>query len=223
MGVVVPEVGFMQQLRKITEEQDILLIIDEVMTGFRSKFGGAQDHFNISGDIICLGKVIGGGFPVGAYGARKEIMEMVAPLGPVYQAGTLSGNPIAMTAGIHTLKELKTLDPYAALAQKAAALENGIKQVATATTRIAEQTAIPTQVNRFGSMLSVFFTSQKVTNFETAQKADSKRFAKFFWKLIENGIYIPPSGFESWFLSAVHTDEDIERTLEVINKAYKTL
>lgn len=208
MGVVVPENDFLKKIETLTKKYKALLIVDEVMTGFRSKFGAAYEFFDIKADIVCLGKVIGGGMPVGAYGARKEIMEMVAPLGSVYQAGTLSGNPIAMAAGIETLKQLKNINPYDQFNKHATHLKIEMKN-------IAESKGIALQVNQFGSMINPFFTDKKVTDFESAQTSDTKLFAKFFWEMTNQGIYLPPSQFESWFLSAVHTDEDIQKTVDV--------
>ncbi len=212
MGVVLPTDAFIKELRKITKESGILLVVDEVMTGFRSKFGGAQELLGIEADITCLGKVIGGGFPVGAYGARNEIMEMVSPLGPMYQAGTLSGNPVAMAAGISTLSELKSQNPYDKLTRQAATIEKALLAA-------AEENGIALTVNRFGSMINPFFTSKTVTNFEEAQECDTERFTKFFWGLIENGVYIPPSQFEAWFLCSVLSDDDINKLVIAINKA----
>ncbi len=214
MGVVRPTKSFIKELREITEENDILLIVDEVMTGFRSKFGGAQDLLGIKADITTLGKVIGGGFPVGAYGARDEIMEMVAPLGDMYQAGTLSGNPIAMTAGIATLLELQKQNPYEDFEKTATYLEKHLKLA-------AKENGIDLQVNRFGSMLNPFFTKEKVTDFKSAQTADTKKFKKFFWKMIENGVFLPPSQFESWFLCTAMSKEDIMKVKNAIYEAMR--
>ncbi len=216
MGVVVPEQKFMTELRKITKENGILLVIDEVMTGFRKKFGGAQDHFDIIADITCLGKVIGGGMPVGAYGARDEIMNMVAPLGPVYQAGTLSGNPIAMACGIATLKELKKLNPYEKLEKEAAQIEQCILDA-------GKEFNVNVQVNRFGAMINPFFTKEKVIDFKTAQTSDTKLFGKFFWAMAENGMYIPPSQFEAWFLPATLSDNDMIKIKEAIRASIKSI
>ena len=216
MGVVVPDKNFMKQLRRITKENGILLVIDEVMTGFRKKYGGAQDYFNIQADITCLGKVIGGGMPVGAYGARNEIMNMVAPLGPVYQAGTLSGNPIAMACGIATLKELKRLNPYDKFEKEAAEIENCIVEA-------AKEFQIDIQVNRFGAMINPFFTKKKVTDFKSAQTSDTKLFGKFFWAMAENGMYIPPSQFEAWFLPATLSNDDLNKIKEAIRASLKSI
>ncbi|MDY0779792.1 glutamate-1-semialdehyde 2,1-aminomutase [Tenacibaculum sp. IB213877] len=212
MGVVTPKDNFLKELKEYLHSKGALLIVDEVMTGFRSKFGGAQELFGVEADITCLGKVIGGGFPVGAYGARNEIMEMVAPLGGMYQAGTLSGNPIAMAAGISTLTELKKQNPYEKFNEIAAILEVILLEK-------AKKHNVDIVVNRFGSMINPFFTNQEVTNFAEAQKSDTNKFAVFFWELIKNGVFIPPSQFEAWFLSSALTEKDIEKTTKAIDKA----
>jgi glutamate-1-semialdehyde 2,1-aminomutase len=212
MGVVQPSDAFIKELRKITKEKNVLLICDEVMTGFRSKFGGAQELLGIEADITCLGKVIGGGFPVGAYGARNEIMENVSPLGAMYQAGTLSGNPIAMAAGIATLTELKKQNPYDKFNKVAEKIENILLEA-------AKKNGVALTVNRFGSMINPFFTDITVTNFEDAQKSDTEKFAKFFWAMIHNGVFLPPSQFEAWFLSSALTDNDLRKVEKAINEA----
>ncbi len=216
MGVVLPSKEFIKELRFITKEKGILLIVDEVMTGFRSKFGGAQELLGIEGDITCLGKVIGGGFPVGAYGASNEIMQMVAPLGDMYQAGTLSGNPIAMASGIATLKELMILNPYEKF-------ERTAKRLETVLLEAAKENNIALQVNRFGSMINPFFTSEKVTNFETAQASDTAQFKTFFWNMVENGIFLPPSQFEAWFLSTALSEKDLKKTENAIRLSMKAV
>ncbi len=215
MGVVVPETTFMQELRELTKANNILLVIDEVMTGFRKKFGGAQDHFNVQADITCMGKVIGGGMPVGAYGAKSEIMDCVYPLGGVYQAGTLSGNPIAMACGLATLKELQKQD-Y----ERADRLGKEIKETLL---DAAEKAGLKIQVNQFGLMVNPFFTSEEVVDFESAQSCNTELFAKCFWAMAENGLYIPPSQFESWFLPITISDEEMELVKERIQKAFQTL
>tara|TARA_R100000750_G_scaffold45026_1_gene30209 strand:- start:41989 stop:43296 length:1308 start_codon:yes stop_codon:yes gene_type:complete len=212
MGVVLPSDHFIKELREITKAAGILLVVDEVMTGFRSKFGGAQELLGIVADITCLGKVVGGGFPVGAYGARNEIMQMVSPLGDMYQAGTLSGNPVAMAAGIATLTELKAQNPYEKFNQQAAIIEKALLDAAA-------ENGIALTVNRFGSMINPFFSAKKITNFTEAQECNTAKFTKFFWGLIENGIYIPPSQFEAWFLSSVISDEDMEKLIKGIKAA----
>lgn len=214
MGVVVPSQEFIQELRSITKAAGVLLVVDEVMTGFRSKFGGAQDLLGIEADITCLGKVIGGGFPVGAYGARDEIMHMVAPLGDMYQAGTLSGNPVAVAAGMATLEELKSQNPYASFEKNAQIIEQALIDA-------AKSNGIAVTVNRFGSMINPFFTSDKVTNFDEAQGCNTNQFSQFFWGLIENGVYIPPSQFEAWFLSSALSENDVTKVVEAIHMAMK--
>jgi len=211
MGVVQPSDAFIKGLRKITKEHNILLICDEVMTGFRSKFGGAQELIGIEADITCLGKVIGGGFPVGAYGARNEIMENVAPLGGMYQAGTLSGNPIAMAAGISTLTELKRQNPYKKL-------EAIAEKIETILVEAAAKHKVDITVNRFGSMMNPFFRKEEVTNFEEAQQCDTEKFAVFFWEMIKNGVFLPPSQFEAWFLCSALTDTDIANFSKAVEK-----
>jgi glutamate-1-semialdehyde 2,1-aminomutase len=216
MGVVRPNKEFIEQLNELTSANDILMIVDEVMTGYRAQFGATSELLGFNADIICLGKVIGGGFPVGAYGARNEIMEMVAPLGEMYQAGTLSGNPIAMACGYATLKTLKKKDPYKQFEIHAERIENILLEAAM-------ENNVELTVNRFGSMINPFFTSEKVVDFKSAQSSDTEKFKVFFWAMIENGIYIPPSQFESWFLSAELSGIDI-MTIEIaIQKAIKAV
>lgn len=214
MGVIQPDPEFIKSLREITRENDVLLIIDEVMTGFRSTFGGAQELLGVEADITCLGKVVGGGFPVGAYGARNEIMNMVAPLGEMYQAGTLSGNPIAMACGIKTLKVLKKKDPYTKFEKIGARIEKILIDA-------AEQNKVDIQVNRFGSMLNPFFTKEKVVDFKSAQTCDTNKFKVFFWKMIENGVFLPPSQFEAWFLSTEISKKDLLKIEKAVNVAMK--
>jgi glutamate-1-semialdehyde 2,1-aminomutase len=210
MGVVTPKEGFLKELKAYLESKGALLIIDEVMTGFRSTFGGAQELFDVEADITCLGKVIGGGFPVGAYGARNEIMEMVAPLGGMYQAGTLSGNPIAMAAGISTLTELKRQNPY----EKFDTIAKAIQEDLVAS---AEKYGVKITVNRFGSMINPFFTNVTVTNFEEAQTSDTKKFAVFFWEMMHNNVFLPPSQYEAWFLSSALSEKDIQKIRKAID------
>ena len=212
MGVVQPRSGFLKDLRRTTREFGALLIFDEVITGFRLAYGGAQSLYDITPDLTCLGKIIGGGLPVGAYGGRREIMEMVAPLGPVYQAGTLSGNPLAMTAGIETLRALGQPGAYQRLEEIAASLEAGIAEAAS-----SRDVAI--NVSRVASLLTVFFNDGPVTDYESASAADTARFAAFFRRLLARGIYWPPSQFEAAFLSLAHTDEDIRKTIDIIAEA----
>jgi glutamate-1-semialdehyde 2,1-aminomutase len=212
MGVVTPKDGFLKELKTYLESKGALLIVDEVMTGFRSKFGGVQELFGIEGDITCLGKVIGGGFPVGAYGARNEIMQEVAPLGGMYQAGTLSGNPIAMAAGISTLTELKKQNPYEQFNAVAEKIEEFL-------VTSAKENGIEITVNRFGSMINPFFTNVTVTNFEEAQTSDTKKFATFFWEMMRSGVFLPPSQFEAWFLSSALSEKDLEKIKRAIDAA----
>lgn len=215
MGVVVPEQDFMKGLRKLCDDNGILLVIDEVMTGFRKKFGGAQDHFGIQADITCMGKVIGGGMPVGAYGAKAEIMDLVAPIGEMYQAGTLSGSPIAMACGLATLTELKKHD-Y----ERADQLGKRVKAVLESA---AKEAGITITVNQFGLMVNPFFTSEKVTDFESAKTSDTALFAKFFWAAAEAGLYLPPSQFEAWFLPIVLTDDEMDEVERRIQKSFSLL
>lgn len=214
MGVVLPEEGFLQFLRDITRQYGALLIFDEVITGFRLGLGGAQEYYHITPDLTTLGKIVGGGMPVGAYGGRREIMEMVSPAGPVYQAGTLSGNPIATTAGIETLKLLKE-DPdiYKRLEAKAFKLEQAVKNVASG--RVC--------VNRIGSLMSIFFTKEQVKDYESAVSSDTSRYAEYFAYLLKSGIYAAPSQFEAMFLSDAHTQEDIGRTCDVMDSYFSEI
>lgn len=216
MGVVLPEGNFLKELKDYVTSKNALLIVDEVMTGFRSKFGGAQELLGVEADITCLGKVIGGGFPVGAYGARNEIMQMVAPLGGMYQAGTLSGNPIAMASGIATLKELKKQNPYKTFNRVADQIEQMLQTS-------AKKYNVDIVVNKFGSMINPFFTKSKVSNFEEAQTSDTDKFAVFFWEMIKNGVFLPPSQFEAWFLSTAMTTKDLMITAKAIDKAMEAV
>lgn len=216
MGVVPGSKSFLEELRKLCTEQGTVLIFDEVMSGFRVAWGGAQNLYNIEPDLTTLGKVIGGGLPVGAYGGKREIMEMVAPLGPMYQAGTLSGNPLAMTAGLVTLKKVKEIGAYDFLEKQSARLADGLKE-------ITDRYASPVSYNRVGSMVGMFFTNEKVIDFDTAVTSDTELFAKFFSKMLEAGVYLAPSQFESWFLSVKHNDEIIDQTLEKADQVLKSL
>ncbi len=212
MGCIIPCPGFLEGLRALCNREKIVLIFDEVMTGFRLSAGGAQASLNINADLVTYGKVIGAGMPVGAFGGKKEIMECVAPLGKVYQAGTLSGNPIAMIAGVTLLKELKNNPAiYNELEEKTLHLERGMKAVFD-----SKKTAVT--INRLGSMISVHFSNEPVTNFETAAKADQARFSAFFHHMLNAGVYLPPSAFESWFLNNALTGEDIEATINAVGK-----
>lgn len=217
MGVVPATKEFMKFVREITNENKALLIIDEVMTGFRLAIGGAQSIYGVKPDITCFGKIIGGGLPVGAYGGRREIMECIAPLGPVYQAGTLSGNPLSMTAGLVTLKYLKeNKGIYGELDRKGAKLQKGIEAA-------IEEFNIEATVNRVGSMTTLFFSKDKVHNYEAAKKCDTKSFAAYFSGMLEEGIYLPPSQFETFFISNAHSDGDIDKTIEAVRKVFKNM
>jgi glutamate-1-semialdehyde 2,1-aminomutase len=215
-GLYLPQPGFLEFLRKLTADDGALLIFDEVMTGFRLAMGGAQVRFGIRSDLSCFGKVIGGGLPVGAFGGRGEIMDHLAPLGPVYQAGTLSGNPLAMAAGIAALEALEAGNTHALLEARGQQLEAGL-------CRAAERARVPVQFNRCGSMFCAYFTAAPVRNLDDAMKSDRKRFAKYFHGMLEEGIYLAPSQFEAGFLSAAHTPADIERTIAAAERVLKTV
>jgi glutamate-1-semialdehyde 2,1-aminomutase len=213
MGCVLPEKGFLESLRAICDKENILLIFDEVMTGFRLAPGGAQEKLGIRADLVTYGKVIGGGMPVGAFGGRKEIMEHIAPLGKVYQAGTLSGNPLAMIAGITTLKILKENPSiYTELEEKTRYLHSGLEKV-------LKEKGVPFVINRFGSMISLHFNNDPVKDFETSSKSDMERFNKFFHAMLDQGIYLPPSAFESWFLNNALSVRDLDETIEAASQA----
>jgi glutamate-1-semialdehyde 2,1-aminomutase len=207
MGCVPPEPGFLEGLRSVTERHGALLIFDEVMTGFRLAYGGAQERFGITPDLTTLGKVVGGGFPLAAYGGRREIMEKMAPAGPVYQAGTLSGNPVAVSAGLAQLELLEDGEAYRVLEQRGAQLEQGLRAA-------ARHADLSCTINRLGSMITLFFADRPVRNYEDARASDTVHFAAFFQAMLANGIYLPPSQFEAAFLSTAHTEEDIQRTVE---------
>lgn len=215
MGVVPPVKSFLQDLRDITSQHGSLLIFDEVMTGFRVGYHCAQGYFNIEPDLTCLGKVIGGGLPVGAYGGKREIMQHVAPSGSIYQAGTLSGNPLAMTAGYETLKAL-TPATYDDINKKVDRLVAGYEEA-------AKEHGIPLQVNRAGSMVGFFFTEEEVIDYDTAKTSDEARFKAYYQGMIEQGIFLPPSQFEGLFLSTAHSDEDIEQTIQAVNHVFRNL
>lgn len=214
MGVIPPKEGFLHGLRELCDREEVCLIFDEVITGFRVAWSGAQGLYGVIPDLTCLGKVIGGGLPVGAFGGRRQIMEHLAPLGDVYQAGTLSGNPLAMTAGIETLHLLKEEGVYERLEELGA-------YICTEAQRLARRTNVPTCFNRVGSMFSIFFTSGPVYDFATAKRSDTEAFRRFFWSLLDQGIYIPPSQFEAWFISLAHQVEDIEKALNAMQIAFK--
>jgi glutamate-1-semialdehyde 2,1-aminomutase len=212
MGVVLPAAGFLEGLRRITRRHGALLIFDEVITGFRLCYGGAQKYFGIEPDLTTLGKIIGGGLPVAAYGGRQDLMERVAPLGPVYQAGTLSGNPLAMRAGIETLKRLSVPGFYESLDRKGAQMADGIIKALSAS-------GVAGQVPRVGSLMTLFFTDGAIRNYDNARKADTKRYAAFFRAMLDRGVLLAPSQFEAAFISAAHTDEDISRTAAACREA----
>jgi glutamate-1-semialdehyde 2,1-aminomutase len=216
MGVIPPEPGFLEGLRALTEAEGALLIFDEVITGFRVAYGGAQALYGVTPDLTCLGKIIGGGLPVGAYGGRREIMEMVAPLGPMYQAGTLSGNPLSMTAGIETLKALAEPGAYQRLEEKSARLADGLRAA-------AEATRTPVFQTRVGSMFCTFFSAERVVDCASAKRSDSSKYARFFRAMLENGVYLAPSQFEAGFLSLAHSEQDIERTIQAADAAFSRL
>jgi glutamate-1-semialdehyde 2,1-aminomutase len=215
MGVVPPQPGFLEGLREITEKNGSLLIFDEVMTGFRVGYNCAQGYFGVTPDLTCLGKVIGGGLPVGAFGGKAEIMEKIAPSGPIYQAGTLSGNPLAMTAGYETLRQL-TPESYEEFIRKADLLEAGLRNA-------AEKYDIPHTINRAGSMIGIFFTNEEVKSFESAKTSDLELFATYYREMANEGVFLPPSQFEGIFLSTAHTDDDIERTIMAAEKAFQKI
>ncbi|TQR97787.1 glutamate-1-semialdehyde 2,1-aminomutase [Paenibacillus ottowii] len=215
MGVVPPQPGFLEGLREVTQQYGSLLIFDEVMTGFRVGLHSAQGRFGVTPDLTCLGKVIGGGLPVGAYGGRRDILEQIAPAGPIYQAGTLSGNPLAMAAGYSTLK-LLTPEVYDRLEERAARLQTGFE-------RNARELGIPVTINRVGSMVCPFFTDEKVVNFDTAKTSNQDHFRRYFTELVNEGISVAPSQFEGMFVSGVHTVEDIDATIEANYRALKRL
>ena len=207
MGLVLPQPGFLEQLRSLTKAYGALLIFDEVMTGFRVALGGMQERVGITPDLTCLGKIIGGGLPVGAYGGRREIMEQVAPLGAMYQAGTLSGNPLAMAAGIATLTEMRKPGQYEELERKSQMLGNGLE-------RVKNETGVELQFARIGAMFCLYFTGQPVTDYASAKSSDTASFAQYFWNMLARGIYLPPSQFEACFISLALDDEMIKETIE---------
>lgn len=214
MGVVPPAEGFLQFLRDITSANGALLIFDEVITGFRLAPGGAQEYYGVTPDMTALGKIVGGGMPIGAYGGRREIMDMVSPMGPVYQAGTLSGNPIATTAGIETLKILKSHpEIYSSLEEKTDFLQKVIEESADG----------KVTVNRVGSLMSVFFTESPVTDFDSAFSSDTEKYSRYFGRMLDSGIYVAPSQFEAMFLSNAHSPEDIEKTASVMADFFSSL
>jgi glutamate-1-semialdehyde 2,1-aminomutase len=213
MGLVPPSPSFLSSLRSICDHTGALLILDEVMTGFRVARGGASERYGVTPDIAIMGKVIGGGLPVGAYGARRELMDLVAPVGPMYQAGTLSGNPLAMAAGFAALSGLNA-ETYDRLEARGARLESGLREAVQAA-------GVDAQVQRVGSMISVFFTSTPVVDFATAQTTDRALFGRLFHALLARGVYLPPSALEAWFMTDAHTDSDIDQTIDVFGEALR--
>ncbi len=215
-GCILPQVGFLQGLRDLCDRYGALLIFDEVMTGFRVALGGAQEKFKIKPDLTVLGKVIGGGLPVGTFGGRAEIMNLLAPLGPVYQAGTLSGNPLAMVAGIETLKLISKKGFFKQLEKTAQKLAEGLQKT-------AEEAGVAVQVPHIGGMLSLFFSESPVFDLDSAMKSDSEKFKKFFHGMLDRVIYLPPSAFEAWFVSAAHGKKEIEKTMKAARDCFKKL
>jgi glutamate-1-semialdehyde 2,1-aminomutase len=216
MGVVPPTDEFLPWLRMITQKYEILLIFDEVITGFRVHFGGAQTRYKVTPDLTCLGKIIGGGLPIGAYGGRKDIMQMIAPAGPVYQAGTLSGNPVAVAAGLETLRLLKNPGIYEQLEKKSKELAQGLGEA-------AQEANVSYYQTRVGAMLGGFFTDHPVTDYASAKKSDTARYAKFFHGMLQNGVYMAPSQFEAMLLSTAHSTSQIRHTVSVARKVFKIL
>ena len=216
MGVVPPAPDFLPALRQLATDHDLLLIFDEVISGFRVHYGGAQALYGVTPDLTVLGKIIGGGLPVGAYGGRRDIMDLIAPAGPVYQAGTLSGNPLAVTAGLATLKQLRAKNLYKQLEERSAALARGLADE-------AKRAGIALTQTRVGSMLTSFFTQEPVVDWNSAKKSDTKRYGLFFHGMLEQGIYLAPSQFEAAFLSTAHTSADIEKTIRAARVAFKSL
>jgi len=216
MGVVPPAPGFLESLRYATERDGALLIFDEVITGFRLAYGGAQTAFGIRPDLTILGKIIGGGLPVAAYGGRRDIMDLIAPLGPVYQAGTLSGNPLAMRAGLASLAKLNSAGFYEGLARKAERLATGLRAA-------LEESGVPGHVNAVGSLVTLFFAGDSIRNYAEAKKSDTVRFATFFREMLARGVFLPPSQFEALFISAAHTEDDIDWTIAAARAGLKAI
>jgi glutamate-1-semialdehyde 2,1-aminomutase len=216
MGVVAPAAGFLASLRSATAKAEALLVFDEVITGFRVHAGGAQALYGVKPDLTILGKILGGGFPIGAFGGRRDIMEMLAPCGPVYQAGTLSGNPVACAAGLTTLRLLEREAPYEMLEERAASLADGLREA-------AKRAGVPVQVNRVGSMLTIFFSDKPVVNYQTAALSDTRAYARFFHRMLERGVYLPPSQFEAVFVSAAHTPDDMLSVYEMAKAALQAI
>jgi glutamate-1-semialdehyde 2,1-aminomutase len=216
MGVVPPRAGFLDELRTLTTAHNALLIFDEVITGFRVAFGGAQTLYKITPDLTCLGKIVGGGMPLAAYGGRRDIMEWVAPIGPVYQAGTLAGNPVAVSAGIATLATLKTRNPYKAL-------EHVTKWFTDEIEELAREIGLNIRINRIGSMWTLFFNNAPVVDLTSAQRSNTALYATFFHQLLERGVYLPPSAFEAAFITTAHSKSVLRKALFAIEKTFKKL
>jgi glutamate-1-semialdehyde 2,1-aminomutase len=214
MGLVPPRPGYLEILRDLTAKHGALLVFDEVMTGFRVAYGGAQERFGVTPDLTVLGKIIGGGLPAAAYGGRAEIMDRVSPAGPVFQAGTLSGNPLAMAAGLATLRVLRDESPYLRLEELTARLADGLDRAAT-------DAGLPHAVQRVGSMITLFFNAEPVHSYEDAKRSDTRLFARFFWEMLARGVYLPCSQFEAAFVSAAHTDDDIDQTVAAAGEALR--
>jgi glutamate-1-semialdehyde 2,1-aminomutase len=214
MGLVPPRPGYLESLREITAKDGSILLFDEVMTGFRLAFGGAQERYGITPDLTALGKIVGGGLPAAAYGASTRLMDFVSPVGPIYQAGTLSGNPLAMAAGLTTLNLLRDERPYDRLEFLAARLEHGL-------TRAATDAKVPHVVQRVGSMLTLFFNPDPIWNYTDAKRSDTALFGRFFWEMLARGVYLPCSQFEAAFVSAAHTEADIDHTVKAAGEALK--
>ncbi len=216
MGLVPPLPGYLAALREMTEREGSLLLFDEVMTGFRVAFGGAQELYDIRPDMTALGKIIGGGLPAAAYGASAQVMDHVSPVGPVYQAGTLSGNPLAMAAGLETLRRLRDQSPYDRLESLSSRLADGLDRAAT-------DARVPHSVQRVGSILTLFFHDGPVNNYEDARRSDTRLFARFFWEMLARGVYLPCSQFEAAFVSAAHTDDDIDQTVQAARESLRAI
>jgi glutamate-1-semialdehyde 2,1-aminomutase len=216
MGVVPPHDDFLVGLRSLAERYGALLVLDEVITGFRVAYGGAQERYGVRADLTCLGKIIGGGLPVGAYGGRREIMQHMAPSGPVYQAGTLSGNPLAMAAGLAMLQELRETKPYDDLERRGARLEAGLVDA-------AERAGLAVSAGRAGSMMTLFFTPHTPRDYASVKTADTSRYAAYFRAMLEEGIYFAPSQFEATFVSTAHSDHDVEHTIQVAAEVMQSL
>jgi glutamate-1-semialdehyde 2,1-aminomutase len=216
MGCVAPRAGFLEGLRQLCDAEGILLIIDEVMTGFRVAYGGAQERFGVRGDLVCLGKIIGGGLPVGAFGGKREIMEALSPVGGVYQAGTLSGNPLAMSAGIATLELLKQAGFYDTIEEKSAYLCKGLQEAAA-------EANVPTSLQRVGGMFCTYFQPEEVFNFSDVKPETPQIFARFFRDMLEQGVNLAPSQYEAGFMSIAHSQQDLDQTIEAARKAFKKI